>query len=120
MDLSKVTAESGEGALLMCAVTAVPFALPKPTYGDLFTWEDFVGMLKMGALTDYDGYGVWSDGMYVEGGTFDEELDWEAYGGLEPSHRPPQRHLMGVHPSNFFAGRHWKPTWATHVVWFNR
>lgn len=119
--------------LLACAVTAVPNPDFLPGYGDLLTFEQFLECVGSGGFIDYDGYGIWSDGMFVEGERQRlpgedpdtlreecEELMWFLYGEPEPSHRPPQLHHTGVRPSNFTSGRHWKPAWATHVVWFNR
>lgn len=40
---------------------------PVPSYGDLFTAKDFWEDCKSGFLTNYDGYGEWSDGKYVYG-----------------------------------------------------
>jgi len=68
---------------------------PIPDYGDHMTWEDFVSAVKTGGFIDYDGHGNLA--------TATECSDKN----IVPS--------QITRPSGFN-----KPSWCSHVVWYNR
>ena len=70
-----------------------PTFRPLGTNGDHMTMADFMSSCECNAFIDYDGYGDLATDKQVSNIT--------------------------VTPS---AAKHWKklPTWATHVVWYNR
>jgi len=63
---------------------------------DLYTMEQFKGCAECGALIDYDGFGKLSDGTDVS----DIRIS-------------PSQVLNPLYMSEL-------PSWATHVVWYNR
>jgi len=70
--------------------------IPHPTYGDLFTMDDFRDMVINGSFIDYDGHGRWAT-----------EKEMFPYG---------EENM--VYPSTFLKAT--PPAGATHVIWFNR
>jgi hypothetical protein len=74
----------------------IPPLEPLPDYGDLFTIEEWLGYVKSGCFTDYDGMGSWAtETQMPSGGDY-------------------------VYPSQVDKPGFAPPAWATHVVWFNR
>lgn len=65
---------------------------PIPSYGDMMTWDEFVGAVKCGGFIDYDGHG-----------------------DLATSKTVSNKHIK---PSQVAGFR--RPKWATHVCWYNR
>ena len=63
--------------------------------GDLFTIEEFIEDCKSGGFIDYDGYGNFAN-----------------LTQYEPS--------IDVYPSKLLANKIKVPTWATHILWYNR
>jgi hypothetical protein len=68
---------------------------PIPDYGDHMTWDDFVGAVRTGGFIDYDGHGNLA--------TATECSDKN----IVPS--------QITRPSGYN-----KPSWVTHVVWYNK
>lgn len=68
---------------------------PHPDYGDLYSLKEFADMLKCGAITSDDGCGAWATAS-----RYDMTTDISLYKVL--------------------AGKDPRPTWATHVLWFNK
>lgn len=110
------------------AVTAVPNPV-YPEHGDILTFSQFVECVSCGALIDYDGYGIWSDGTFVPGypnfrsleGDDLEREEWRAgWHDLEPTHLGLTGENMNVRPSEVALYVFNRPTWATHVLWFNK
>ena len=90
-----------EGKLMeikMQGTPPIPVCLPsdpiEPDSGDLMTIPDFLNAVRSGCFIDYDGYGNWATKTHYE-----------------PSHI--------VLPSNITKGEGW-PSWASHVLWYNR
>lgn len=71
---------------------------PVPSYGELLTIKEFYADIRNGTITDYDGFGEWSDGKVCWG--------------------DPWRPETLAIPSKFSPSN--VPEGATHVVWFNR
>jgi hypothetical protein len=67
--------------------------------GDLFTIAEFVEMCKHSSFIDYDGMGNWATETMREKGSWDN-----------PKWIYPSQIVDGLQP----------PTWATHVLWYNR
>jgi len=63
-----------------------------PDYGDLMTMQVFINSVKIGAFTDYDGFGNLS----TETQMSNRQLS------------PSQLRTRKI------------PKWATHIVWFNK
>lgn len=115
--------------ILLCAITGVPNPQPADVkHGDMLTLADYVDCVRMGAFIDDDGYGVWSDGTYVQGYDIDPDPadedglvldDFLYYFGPEPSYIPIPMTAC-VRPSWLRQGKQQRPRWATHVLWFNK
>ena len=110
--------------LLSCAVTAVPTPDFAPSFGDLIPLEQFIRMCQLRALVDSDGWGEYSDGVFIDDMPFKftEQHDYE-YGmsDLEPTHCGIcNRYRQRVYPHLVPNGLLDPPQWATHVVWYNR
>lgn len=67
---------------------------PLPTYGHLYTWDEFVENVRDGMLDDYDGSGA------LATATQRSDID------ISPARA--RRQKTPPYP------------WATHVVWFNK
>jgi hypothetical protein len=67
---------------------------PHPKYGDLMTVEDWVACVESGGFIDYDGNGDLA--------TATENFN------------------VPIHPSDITRLKLKIPSWATHVIWFNR
>lgn len=61
-----------------------------PDYGDLFPISEFVEMRRNRILTDFDGHGEWATETHMR---------------------------VGLNIISDYAN---PPSWATHVVWFNK
>lgn len=66
---------------------------PLPDYGDLMTWEAWLGCVECRMFIDYDGYGYFAT---------EDSYDY----------------LKEVYPSQAKTIK--KPDWATHILWLNR
>lgn len=63
---------------------------PIPVYGTKYTVSDFRGMVAERSVTKSDGFGKWATAVKMSDQTVDMAAEWS------------------------------QPTWATHVVWFNK
>jgi hypothetical protein len=63
--------------------------------GDLYTIEEFIDACKAGGFIDYDGYGNFANLTQYESS-------------------------IDVYPSKLLANKIKVPTWATHILWYNR
>ena len=65
--------------------------------GDLMTLKEILGCVECGAFIDYDGMGSWAtDTKFLDGAEH-----W-------------------IYPSAIKSGKAIPPSWATHVLWYNR
>jgi hypothetical protein len=65
---------------------------PLSNYGDLFTIDDFLDMVRCGGVTDWDGSGSWA--------TKTQQSNVDINFATILKNDPPK--------------------WATHVIWFNK
>lgn len=63
-------------------------------FGDLIDVEEFRISLEFGLFTDYDGYGYWATDTHHD----------------EENCLSPSQLILEFNP----------PSWATHILWFNR
>jgi hypothetical protein len=83
---------------------------PIPEYGDLFTLEEFLGMVEDGGITDYDGDGYYAGSDWVSGIAVEPDLMRKA---LLNNKAPFERHRN-------LTGSHVIDRRFTHVIWFNK
>jgi hypothetical protein len=62
--------------------------------GDLFTWDEFVDSCQHGDLVNADGFGELATATHTS--------------------------QLAIDPSEVLAGDVARPSWATHVLWYNR
>jgi len=107
--------------LLQCAISGIPveFRTEASTYGDMFTIEEFMECVKCGAFIDSDGFGQFSDGVYVSYEAPHDDWFLGGWNFMAPSHCPVMTWDV-VMPSRMKRGTIDIPAWATHVLWFNK
>ena len=76
----------------------IPNLVPLEDIGDLLTLQEFLDAVECGGFIDYDGMGNWATETHQESGSTDK---W-------------------VYPSQIKNKTRIIPSWATHVMWYNR